>query len=94
MKRSSSHSQSPLDNFFSDLLKQPVWVNEPFLTYMLYKERSYPGIMFYPEKIVDHDGNPVNADFSDKKLIDAIGSFLGYILRTDWVRTLVVRELP
>jgi len=90
MDRPSPETQSSLDNLFSNILKQPVWVNEPFLSYMLYIDRTYPGITFYPDKILDRHGNPVDTDFSDKKLIDGIGSALGCIFETEWIRTLIV----
>jgi hypothetical protein len=88
-KRESPESASKLDELLSNVLKTPVRVNDPFMTYTLHGGIHNPGVILYTNKITESTGRPIEIDWSAPQLRGLIGDIFGYVLKTEWVRTFV-----
>lgn len=88
-RRESPDQPSQLDELFSRVFGKPIRVDDPFMTYMLQGQGKTPGVIIQSEKITSLSEDPVPVDLSDSNGREALGSVFGYLLKAEWVRTVV-----
>ena len=91
-KRESPESASKLDGLLSSVLEIPVRVNDPYLAYTLDGSVRNPSVTLHTNKNTGSTGRPIETDWSGLQLRETIGSIFGYVLKTEWIRTIVVYE--
>lgn len=91
-RRESPDQPSQFDELFSRVFGKPIRVDDPYLTYMRQGQGKTPGVIIQSAKItlLSEDSFPV--DLSDAKAREALGSIFGYLLKAEWVRTVVAYE--
>lgn len=90
--RGPNGEPSHVDELFSRLLHEDTRVNDLFLTYMFHKGAQHPGVIIQTNKIVNMDGVPLRVNWADPELKQTIESIFGYLLKTEWVRTILAYE--
>lgn len=88
-ERTAEEPSSNLDEVVSRILGFSVFVDEPFISFSFQGGGSSPLLMIYIDKIRAADGRLISVDWSNPEIRETIGSILGMVLKSEWVRTLV-----
>ncbi len=91
-RRESPDQPSQFDELFSRVFGKPIRVDAPFMTYMSQGQGKTPGIIIQSAKITSLSEGPSPVDLADAKAREALGSVFGYLLKAEWVRTVVTYE--
>ena len=90
--RPSMEESSAIDELFSDFMKRSVTVHDLFLTFMFMGGIQYPAFRFYPDKIADGTGWPVEFDWSNLDVQQAVNRLFGILIKSEWVRLSVAYD--
>ncbi len=88
-QRTPENPSSNLDEIFSRILGLPVLIDDPFMTYTFQGGGRIPGMMIYIDKVRASNGKPLTVDWANPEIRESVGSILGMVLKSEWVKTLV-----
>ena len=91
-KHAPFDSESGLDKLLSLVNEAPVRVNDPAISYSYDREGKHPTIILESKNIMTSTGEVCNIDWSVNSAKDTIANALGYLLKTEWVRTIIAYE--
>jgi hypothetical protein len=91
-RRESPESSSAFEDVLSSFLETLVRVDEPRLTKVYSDDAWHPAVVIVTDEVTGTSGEPVEVDWSSRKIQELIGSAFGYMVKAEWVKTIAIYD--